>query len=267
MPTAVERLTKFLTRAFSLNVVEGAATQALFARLDTQIDAAVTALETAATPQAFNAAAHKYGHIFRTFGADGLNLDHVFVRIASVLGVVDDALAENSSAMIGPRGAFLALDHQLFTTGHDLGAFGVGMNHMGAMRSQAALPGVVASEVKATAALQTDFNSLSVETTALVADLTAPGASAALNRVAATLRPMEGEFAALATDFGNFNSLLGGDANASPAASTSGAASPLTFNGVFASLDADFVALDKSLHSLAGPVANILLHPAPPASG
>ena len=31
MPTAVERLTSYLTRALSLKVVEGAATQALFA--------------------------------------------------------------------------------------------------------------------------------------------------------------------------------------------------------------------------------------------
>src|SRR5450631_4517120 len=98
MPTAVERLTTYLTRAFSLYVVEGAATQKLFAKLDTQIDTAVVAMETATTAKAFAAAENKYGHIFRTFGSDGFHFQSEFDRIGSVLGGVDWLLGGSPSA-------------------------------------------------------------------------------------------------------------------------------------------------------------------------
>lgn len=256
MPTAVERLTQYLTRALSLKVVEGEATQALFAILDTQIDAAVVALETATTPQAFRAAERQYGHIFRTFGQDGAGFNREFDRIGAVLGEVDWALGGERDATTGAQADVLAIDAQIFTTGADLGGFGAAMHTLGAMRSQAELPGAVTSAGTATAALRADFGALSREAATLVADLPTDSA------LVPAIMPMIAEFSALATDFGNFTTLLGGPPN--PVASfhrTSASATldPLTFNGMFASLDMHFIALDNSLHGLAAPLANLLV--------
>jgi hypothetical protein len=257
MPTAVERLTSYLTRALSLNVVEGAATQALFARLDTQIDAGVAALESATTPKAFHAAERQYGHVFQTFGRDGFGLEREFDRIGFVFGALDRALGGAPDATTGAQADFLSLDQHFFATGADLGAFGAAMKTLGTMRSQAELPGAVKSAATATVALQTDFGALSREATTLVADMPSGDTDAALVTV---LTPMVAEFSALATDFGNFTTLLGGNPNAVVSTHSMGVASdPLTFNGVFASLDTHFIALDNSLHGLAAPIANLLV--------
>jgi hypothetical protein len=253
MPTAVERLTHYLTRAFSLNTVEGDATQALFASLDTQIDTAVGALETAATPKTFRAAEQQYGHIFRTFGQDGYGFEREFDRIGAVLGGVDAALSGKSGHKSAAQGDFLALDRQIFATGADLGAFGAAMKTFGTMRSQAELPGAVSSAATATAALQADFGALSQEAATLAADL--PTGDPAKAALVTAITPTISELASLSTDFGNFTTLLGGTPNPIPPPTTS----PLTFDGVFASLDTHFIALDNSLHGLASPLAELLV--------
>lgn len=255
MPTAVERLTKILHRALSLEVVEGAATQELFAKLDTQIDAAVTALESADTPKAFVAAERQNGHIFRTFGQDGRGFQHEFERIGFVLGAADRVLFEAPSVTTGAQADFLALDRHVFAAAADLGAFGRAMTKLGSMRSKAELPGAVRGSATATAALQTDFGALTRETAKLVADLPSGDANLAL---VSAIRPMVAELSALATDFGDFTALLGGNPNAG-ASSRAATTDPLTFNGVFASLDTHFIALDHSLHDLAAPLANLLV--------
>ena len=258
MPTAVERLTSYITRMVSLYVVEGAATQQLFASLDTQIDTAVGALATATTPRAMAAAENQYGHIFKTFGSDGRHFDGEFVRIACVFNLVDDALGGSSSATTGSQADFRAFDSQLFATGHDLGGFGASMNKMGSLRSPKGIAGAVGAAANATGALQSDFAALSTQAGALYNDMISGAAGPGEGDVAAALKPLVSEFASLSADFGNFNTLLGGH---SASGAASGAANPLTFDGVFASLDVDFIALDKSLQAMAAPIANLLVHP------
>ena len=247
MSNAFARIAQRLNNVFALQDVEGAATQALFARLDAQIDTAVAALMGAPDDKAFAAAESKYGHIFKTFGNDGYRLGQEFDRIATVGETAFEKLGGSMSATSGLQGDFAALDGGLFAAGHDLAGFGAAMNGMAALPSQAGLPDACATAAGATSALATDFATLAKEAQTFTTAIDAH-AGANWQALGAALAPTSAEFSALSQDFADFTSLLSG---------TGGA---LTFSGVLASLDKDFISLDNSLHGMAAPVAHLLVH-------
>lgn len=243
-------LAHILTRALSLQDVEGAATQALFVTLDAQVDASVYALATASTPEAFTAAQQQYAQVFSTFGDDGIQLDAEMHSQADVFGFADMMLHGRGDGVAAAHADFAVFNSQLAGAADDFGALGVDIASLGTIASQSDLLGVCVNLAGDCAALNSDFSALSADVTPLANDLNALGRR--WGDVGAALQPLGAQYAAIATDFANMFTLYTGG-------STDSTGAAIDFGGVFKSLDSDLIALDNSMHGVAAPMANAIM--------
>jgi hypothetical protein len=241
-------LTNVLTRALSLQDVEGAATQTLFATLDGQVDASVYALETAPTADAFAAAQQQFAPVFSTFGDDGLKLGAEINSEANVFGLADMMLHGRGGA--AAHADFAVFDSQLSGAANDFVSLGVDIASLGTIATQDDLWAVCGNLADDCAALTNDFSALSADVTPLAKDLATMGSR--WGDVGAALRPLGAEYAAISNDFANMYTLYTGG-------STDSAGNAIDFGGVFKSLDSDLIALDNSMHGVAAPMANAIM--------